>query len=457
MNRLFLFLISAIGVLEIGYTQHRLDFKPLRYEEVYGKVAIDSNMTFMDRIKYIPLLKNDRLTLSLGGELRSQYQFFKNELWGDIPDDTDGFVFNRGLLHLETKYKERLRLFAQLQSGTAISRIDLSPIDQNELELHQLFVDYTFHLRSSEITLRIGRQEMLYGSQRLISVREGPNNRQSFDAIKVALKAKDFKTEIFYSQFVRSYFGSFNDRMNPDTKLFGSYNIINNLPVINNIALYYFGLHKRSASFNIISGEERRHSIGTRIWDNTNDWNYDFEAVWQFGKIADQSIAAWTVSINTNYRFPSLKLQPKIGLKTEIISGDKSPKDGRLQTFNPLFPRGAYFGLGAFLGPANLFDVHPYAELEVTDKVSLGLDYDFFWRLRTTDGIYMPNASLLYPSSDSPHSYIGSQLGAFLACDLIRSLSLEVEATFFDAGYFLEDVSAGRDIFFTATTLTYRF
>jgi len=52
------------------------------------------------------------------------------------------------------------------------------PTDRDDLDLHQAFADLRVPFSGSdELTLRAGRQEMAYGSQRLISVRESPNNR----------------------------------------------------------------------------------------------------------------------------------------------------------------------------------------------------------------------------------------------------------------------------------------
>ncbi len=52
------------------------------------------------------------------------------------------------------------------------------PTDRDDLDLHQTFADLRVPFSGSdELTLRAGRQEMAYGSQRLISVRESPNNR----------------------------------------------------------------------------------------------------------------------------------------------------------------------------------------------------------------------------------------------------------------------------------------
>jgi hypothetical protein len=450
-------LLLLFVIIQSGFAQNRLDFKTLRYDEEYSKIANDSNSTLLDKIKLLSLDKNDDMTLSIGGELRSQYQFFVNENWGDIANDSDGFLLNRALLHLDTKYKKNFRLFAQIQSSTAVSRIDPSPVDQNELDIHQLFMDFKFQLSAHDITFRLGRQELLYGSQRLIAVREGPNSRQAFDAVKAIWKYKTLQSDFFYSLFVRNTFGSFNDRPNSATQLYGVYNTLHKVPLVQNIDFYYLGLFKKAATFNSIAGEEKRHSIGLRVWRNTKNWSYDFETLYQFGTLDKQSIEAYTVSFNSSYQFDNLLLKPKIGLKTEIISGDKSINDHQLQTFNPLFPRGAYFGLAAILGPYNLYDIHPSVEIELTDKITFATDYDFFWRFSKADGIYQPNSALLYTSSNSNQRYIGSQLGISVDYDVKQYFSIKLEATWFQAGAFLKEVSEGKDLFFTAATVCYRF
>lgn len=457
MKHLALLLISLLGLVQSGKAQNRLDFKSLRYDEEYGKIINDSNRTFLDKIKYISLSGDHSVMMSLGGEVRSQYQYFKNENWGDLPNDTDGFLLNRVLLHLDTKYKKRVRLFAQLQSSTSISRIDPNPIEKNELDVHQLFIDFNFQVRENEITFRLGRQEFLYGSQRLVSTREGPNSRQSFDAAKLIWKSKNLKTDIFYSQFVKNAFGVFNDRSNHDTKFYGVYNVFNGIPLLQNIDLYYFGLNKKMAVYNNISGDENRHSIGTRLWGSNNNWSYDFEGVYQLGKIGSQSIKAWTASFHVDYQLQTLKFKPKLGLKTDFISGDQSSEDNKLQTFNPLFPRGAYFGLAAPIGPSNLFDIHPSIELEINDKINFEVDYNFFWRLSKNDGIYLPNMTLLYPSANVSQRYSGSHLGAAIDYDSKKGFLLKLEYVWFNTGSYLKEVSTGEDIFFAGTTLYYRF
>lgn len=453
--RLLLFFL--FGLIQIGFSQNRLAFRSLRYDEAYSASKIDSNANFMDRIKFIPIGRDSSFALSVGGEIRLQYQYFKDENWGDTTNDRDGFLLNRALFHLDAKLGKHLRLFSQLQSSTEISRVNPNPLERNELDLHQLFADFHFGRESNKIIFRIGRQELLYGSQRLVAVREGPNSRQSFDAAKIIWKSKIGQTDAFYGQFVRNVFGSFNDRMNPDMKFFGLYNVAKNVPIVQNLDLYYLGLNKDAATFNAVSGEENRHSVGTRVWCNDRDWKYDVEAVYQFGTIAGQTISAWTVSLHTSYTFSAMRFKPEIGFKTEVISGDRSTGDNKLQTFNPLFPRGSYFGLAALLGPSNLYDLHPSLEMQINDKLSAGVDYDLFWRFSKQDGIYQPNTELIYTSGDSPNRFIGAQLGASADYSIRKWLTVTIEATWFDSGAYLKDASAGKDIFFTAATLTYRF
>jgi len=44
--------------------------------------------------------------------------------------------------------------------------------------------------KGKSVLLRVGRQELMYGSQRLIAVREAPNNRIAFDGLKFIFNKK---------------------------------------------------------------------------------------------------------------------------------------------------------------------------------------------------------------------------------------------------------------------------
>ena len=450
---LCLFLVSCIS----GWAQQHPGFKPLRFNDDFSYLQNDSVKNWYDSIKYIPLSTSGKYYISLGGEARGQYISTKNNKWGDEPDAKNGYFLSRYLFHTDI-HLGNLRVFGQFQSSLSHSLPDPSPIDKNTAEVHQLFADYKIlNTENTQLLARLGRQEMQYGSQRLIGVREKPNNRLAMDGLKFILSKQSFQTDAFYMQPVANIPGAFNDEINDNAKLWGSYTVLNNIKFLKNIDLYYFGSWKRQVRIDDATGGEMRHTFGTRVWKNKGPFQYDFEAVYQFGRLAGKDIAAWTVSSNINYNLESVMFKPTFGLKTEIISGDNNKNDNKIQTFNALYPRGAYFGLVALIGPANLCDIHPSVNLELTDDLSFGVDYDIFWRLSNNDGIYAPNMQLLYSGDGTNSSFIGTQLAADFEYSLNTFVSFALEGAWFGSGSFLKEAGSGKDYLYGAFTTTIKF
>ncbi|MDB5200864.1 MAG: hypothetical protein JWQ27_273 [Ferruginibacter sp.] len=455
----FLLVLLALSWQSMAFAQEEFTFKPSRFDEDYAALSLDSNLTWYQKAKYHPLSKNAKTYLSLGGEIRYQYFYFKNEDWGESAKDKDGYILTRYLAHADLHIGKHLRTFLQLQSSLANGKAAApSAVDENQLDLHQAFIDVAYPLpEQKKIIVRLGRQELSYGSQRLVALRDGPNNRQAYDAGRLIYMTPHVKADAFFSHYVQSKRNIFDDGFNRNTKFWGTYFVIGRIPVVQNIDVYYFGLSKSVASFDDGKGKEMRHSVGSRIWRTTGSWHYDFEGVYQFGKFADKNIAAWTASSNSSYSFSSLKYKPRTGLKTELISGDKNYGDGALNSFNPLFPRGAYFGLAALIGPSNLADIHPSLSLELSKTIDLSFDYDVFWRFSRNDGIYAPNVSLIYSGKNTGRKFIGQQYSSELSWAPNNFLYFRAELTWFKTGAYLKAVGPGKNIFFTGFTTQLKF
>src|SRR5437588_11847602 len=110
------------------------------------------------------------------------------------------------------------------------------------------------------------------------------------------------------------------------------------------------------------------HQVG--FW-GMYGWDFDYEALGQFGSFGSANIRAWTVASETGYRFPTVPLKPRFSAKVDISSGD-DPRTNTLGTFNPLFPKGNYFGVLATAGPGpiNFIDVHPHVETALPHSVT---------------------------------------------------------------------------------------
>ncbi len=440
------------------FSQTNSSFRPLRYDEDYSFLKKDSINNWYNKTKFSPFTTDKNTYISFGGEIRYQYFYVKNETWGDDPPDKDGYILARFLAHADFHSGNHFRTFIQLQSSLASSRPSASPVDDNNLEIHQVFADYSFPFsKNKKLIFRLGRQELLYGSQRLVAVRDGPNNRQSFDALRSILISGKYRLDLFYSHYVTAKKNIFDDGFNKNVKFWGAYLVKNKLQFFKNIDFYYMGLWKRATRFDDGAGRELRHSIGSRIWDVTSTWKYDIEALCQFGDFGGKDISAWTVSLNISYKFNNIKWKPEIGIKTELISGDKEYGDGRLQTFNPLFPRGAYFGLAALIGPANLIDIHPTVILNLSKSLSLDVDYDNFWRYSRNDGLYAVNVSPIYSGKNIHAKHIGVQWAGSINYRPNDFIYLRAEFTWFNAGNYLKLAGKGKDILFAGATAQLKF
>src|SRR5262245_58218399 len=197
-------------------------FQPLRYDEDWSYLADESRRSeWLDRMKYIPL--NERgWYLSLGGEARMRYEYFSQFNFGAGPQDDDGYLLQRYLLHADAHFGERVRVFTQLQSAIGSWRNGgPRPTDDDRLEAHQAFLDLKFGDEAESLTFRVGRHEMDFGSGRLISAGEGLNVRRSFDGVRVIYRQGQWLINGQVNKLVSIKPGLFNDGPDPSQTFWG--------------------------------------------------------------------------------------------------------------------------------------------------------------------------------------------------------------------------------------------
>jgi hypothetical protein len=431
-----------------------------RADEDYRYLRDPAGRTdFWDPIKYVPLNASGSWYLSLGGEARERYEYFNNPNWGAGPPGS-GYILQRYFLHADIQMGEHVRMFTQLQSSLENGREGgPRPTDKDELDLHQAFLDVKVNFgKEGSLVLRSVRQELFYGSQRIISVREGPNVRQSFDGFRGMVRTGDIRVDVFATKPVQTNRYVFDDGTDNNRGLWGLYSVLP-LPVIpkGNIDLYYLGYHNAEASFNQGTASETRHSVGTRLWRTAMPIDYNFEFIYQWGRFGNGDIRAWTAASDTGYTFGSLPFRPRFGLKADITSGDRDPKNPNLQTFNPLFPKGAYFSENGLLGPLNHIDINPSVDLHFAKDLTLTVNWDFFWRQSINDGLYNSGLALVRSSHNSTARYVGSQPQAQLQWNIDRHLTFIAIYAHFIAGPFLRETGPAKDVDYFTTWITYKF
>lgn len=430
---------------EIHMIRYEESWQPTRQERIRPRL--------LDSLKHISLRSRDGWYATVGGDVRTRYEYFNNPAWGLDPQDDSGYLLQRYMLHTDFHFGPRLRFFGQLKSGIENGRTDgPRPVDENRLDVHQGFLEADiWRSRRSGFTLRAGRQEVSLGSSRLVGIREGPNVRLSFDGARATLRMSKWSVDLLALRPVKTSRGVFDDASDHSQSLWGVY--ATGPASDGNIDLYYLGLDRRDRQFEQGRAREQRHSFGVRYFAKEAAWDFDYEALWQRGSFGSTSILAWTVASNTGYTLGFLHF----GLKADIASGDHNPSDRRLGTFNALFPKGAYFNQADLLGPDNIVDLHPSATFKLSDTVSITPDANFFWRQSLGDGIYDTPGNLIAAGAGKRGRYIGSGTNVAVVWQPTRQFGVEAHYLHFFAGPFLKSIGLGVPVHFFGVWTTFKF
>lgn len=141
-----------------------------------------------------------------------------------------------------------------------------------------------------------------------------------------------------------------------------------------------------------------------------------------------------------------MPLKPRIRLRANIASGDRDLADGKLGTFNALFPKGKYFGELTPIGPRNIVNIQPSVDLHLMSGVTIELLAASFWRQRRGDGIYDVPGGLIRTAGASDARHIGDQIEVSAAWQASAILSFAVSLSAFRPGAFIKDMGRARTI-----------
>ena len=440
------------------YITHAQSFKLMRFDENYSYLE-DSSKTFYSCIKYLSLSADKKYYVSFGGEARAEYSDFNNEDWGRFNIGHNNFLVQRYNVHADIHAGNILRLFAQLRSAWESGKKNGPQfMDEDKLNIQNLFIDVKlFQQKDKSVTLRVGRQELDYGSGRLISVAEGKNLRLYFDGGKLFYSSSRLFADAFLMKADSVFKGAFDNKRSNEINLWGTYGTWI-IPHAGNLDFYYIGINRKNAKFEEGVTKEVRHTIGTRFWRYGGGFIYNLEWAYQFGSFGKGNINAWTASADIGYMFETTKGKPTINLRNDYISGDKKQGDGNLQTFNPVYPKGGYFGFNPQIGPVNLIDIHPYGTYTINSHLTLSADAVFNWRYSLQDGVYRPSGNFNLAGSNSNKRYIGTAWLASMEYDFNRFISFNSGIQYFQTGSFIHDeIPDYKNGVFINASLTFKF
>lgn len=443
-------------------------YRLFRFDEDYRYLQDPRKRTDVwDPIKYISLGVDPNWYLSFGGELRKRFEYYSEPNFGLQGQGHNAYLLHRTLLHADVHGGDFFRAFVQFGSHLAPWKDAAEPPYLDRLDLQQAFLDVRLPLVTNldvDPIVRIGRQEMAYGSQRLVAIRDAPNVRRNFDGVRISDTVAGARIDAFVTRPVLQQSGIFDDPPNEQQAFWGVYATLPvNFVTGGGLDLYYLGFENENAIYAVGPGKEHRQTIGSRFFGSNAGWDWDWEALGQFGtfdqlfgSFSQQDIRAWGVSTDTGYTFDVAGWKLRIGLKADLGSGDHNRGGGTLGTLNPLFPKLAYFNQAALFGPSNTMDLQPSLTVQPTENLKLIVGYDILWRQTTNDAIYTGAGLPIAGTAGRPGRLSGRQLSVDLAWQVNRHVQVDTGYVHVTAAEALL-AAGGNNVDFVYLSAAYKF
>ncbi|HTU26836.1 MAG TPA: alginate export family protein [Pirellulales bacterium] len=387
------------------------NFRPSAPSVPYPPVAsnpiafFDANYKFLDGVDpadrdFFGRLKRrhpgDDWMWSVGGEERVRYM---NQINSRLTSLINRYTLTRSRIYLDVWYTDLFRVYVEMQDSqtTPQSQPPLAS-DADHADLLNLFADLKLgEYDDSPIYLRGGRQELNYGSQRLISSSDFPNVRRTFSGIKGFWRSENWDLDGFAVEPVEMLVDRF-DQPNPRIQFAGIWS--NYRPCQGQqIDTYYLFLddtnQTASGNFGAVGGYDVS-TLGARYAGDWENSLWDFEGMYQFGRYVNEQTIAGGSATGLGRRFASLPSTPQFWVYYEWASGNRYPGDPVHRTFNQLYPWGhAYFGYLDLVGRQNIRDLNMQFTCFPTKWITPVVQYHIFRLDSARDALYAANGAVL--------------------------------------------------------------
>jgi hypothetical protein len=344
----------------------------------------------LDNLKYLRLSSDDPNSyLSLGVNLRERVESTQMAPFGIGNPHADTYLIQRLEFHADIHPDVHWQLFVQLQDDRAVGKDIITPVDKDPLDLEQAFVTYSNDVAGGILKVRVGRQQMGFDLQRFIGVRDGPNVRQSFDAVWADWEQSSWRFITFWSHPVQNIPDRPFDDYSSGALQYGGVRIERKDVGPGKLSAYYSRYDSDAVHYLDGSGNERRDNVDLRYAIARGPVDWDLEGMRQRGRVGNQEIRSWAVGSRGGYTFNEVRWGPRLGLQVDLASGDRRRGDGVIGTFNPLFPNAYYFTLAGTPTYANLIHVRPSLEVHPLSTLKIIAGLGLQWRQTTADAVYV--------------------------------------------------------------------
>lgn len=382
--------------------------------------------------------------------------------------DDDWFLLNRVRAGLGAKPCDWFKIYGELQDAREIESYRSPNVEEDTLDWRQGWFELG-KLKEVPVTLKFGRQLLLYGDERLIGAFDWNNAGRRFDAVKLRWQPKDYPgwVDFFAANVVVNDDNHFDDKPDWADDFFGLYGHSERMEkhVLEAYALF------RDKEDAVNAGAKRQiYTLGARLETNAKmkPWDYWVEVAGQFGHVqspggqfgetnvnwAAQDALASTIGIG--YTFTNCVWTPRLAAEYAYASGDSNPADGDSGTFDNLFPTNhKFYGYMDLVAWKNIHNPHLLLSVQPHKQVKVQLDGHMFWLAESKDAWYRASgAPIRRDATGGSSRFIGSEIDLTVSYNPHKRVKWLAGYSHFFTGDFVADTGTHSDADFLYTQVT---
>ena len=392
MSRSFLllgasFCTALFAPWTAAYAQQAGPFRNERFDEDWRDVG--EYPPFGAALKNIDL--GHDVSLSFGGDARWRFSWLDAPRLGLGGVEEDAWVLQRLMTHADLHFGNDARVFVQVGAHDGVSREIPSSTDDDTIDLQQAFIDLHKKVGGADVTLRLGRQELVLGP-RFASARDSGNVRQRHDMARLIIAGGDWRLDAFGGRPTEVNRGGFDDEFDPTQRFYGAR--LQHKARDTTLEFSVYELDRATATLAGATASDDRISYGARVFGRSGGIDFDTEAVFQSGAFGSDEIRAFGAALDLGRTFAAAPLAPRLGLRLTYGSGDSAAVDGKQETFAPAFPNSGWFGQNGLASFSNTIEAAGIATITPRENVTLTAKLAAVWRADANDFLYAGNTVL---------------------------------------------------------------
>lgn len=397
--------------------------------------------------------------LAFAGELRLRGEGLTG---GNFKADSDdSYLLTRLQLSLRVEAAKWLRFFVMGQDSHVLGESFVKPVSpyQDEMDLRFAYVEFG-DTDQGGFGLRLGRQDLAFGEQRLVGTANWLNTPHSFDGARATFRRDAYQVDVFAACLDRIRPSQF-DECTPGNDIYGLYNVFSKVVPHAKIEPYFFW-RRQSAVKNeaAVLSDLHEGTIGIR-WAGKSPAgpDYSLEMARQFGSVGTDSIGAWAGHWLAGYTFGKARFTPRAFAEYNYASGDKNSTDGHRGTFDQLYPSGHdLYGLADQVGLKNIRHIRTGVEIKPKPVWTLSARYNSYWLANSHDALYAASGAALAKSSTGDDGdFVGQELDFVTTYNLLKQASFSGGFGHLFPGTFLKNTTPAVSYTFPYGMLTYNF